>query len=362
MAKRKGNKKNKRNKLLLLILLLSLSVLLLVMSTYAWFTSNRSVSVETLQVNVSTVNGLQISTDAVNWKARVLKNDITSAKYTGVKNILPNTLDHVSTIGTVDSATGLMQMYHGVVSADQTTGNYSLATTYIDESSRTQTCVGDTAVPDGTSAPAGVTLIPCNANGTQEQMYFVAFDLYFKVDATTTVVLDPTSGVDQILESGQTDTGIKNTVRVAFVKQGNVAPGGSAGTAQALHGGESVLIWEPNADTHTPSGLANASSVYGLDTSGTIPSSLTYEGVKAPFLSTAGVYINTANSTRFPAYFGSVTTYPTNYTNAANIPFATLAAGVTKYRVYWWVEGQDVDTENSATGTNMKLDLAFSIA
>ncbi len=362
MAKRKGNKKNKRNKLLLLIMLLSLSVLLLVMSTYAWFTSNRSVSVETLNVNVNAMNGLQISADAVNWKARVLKNDLTSAKYTGVRNILPDTLDHVSTVGAVDTSTGLMNMYHGIVSADQTSGNYSLSTTYINEASRTQTCVGTGVVPDGTSAPAGVTLIPCDESGTQEKMYFVAFDLYFKVDATTTVVLDGTSGVDQVLQSGQTDTGIKNTVRVAFVYEGNVAPGASAANAQALHAGSNVIIWEPNADTHTQSGLANASSVYGLDVSGTIPSSLTYEGVKAQFNTAAGVYINTANSTRYPNYFGSVTTVPTAYSNTSPIPFATLAAGVTKYRVYWWVEGQDVDTENGATGTNMKLDLAFSIA
>ena len=38
-----------------------------------------------------------------------------------------------------------------------------------------------------------------------------------------------------------------------------------------------------------------------------------------------------------------------------------LSAGVTKVRVYYWVEGQDVDTENNASGSSMKLGLEFTI-
>ena len=39
----------------------------------------------------------------------------------------------------------------------------------------------------------------------------------------------------------------------------------------------------------------------------------------------------------------------------------TLSPGITKYRIYWWVEGQDVDTENNATNSYMTLNLEFSI-
>ena len=38
-----------------------------------------------------------------------------------------------------------------------------------------------------------------------------------------------------------------------------------------------------------------------------------------------------------------------------------LLKGVTKFRIYWWVEGQDVDAENNATGTAMRLNLEFAI-
>ena len=367
MAKRKGNKKNKRNKLLLLILLLSLSVLLLVMSTYAWFTSNTSVSVEALDVQVNTVNGLQISTDAVNWKARVLREDIISApaEYSSVRNFLPATLDNVSTIGTVSQ--GYMQLYHGVVNANETNGHYELSTTLTNEAGRTGICVGD-----GTAADATTGIIGCGGSATNgDGIYFVAFDLFFKVDAQTDVVLTPASSVIHYAKNGATDvdTGLKNTVRVAFVKEGHVDVGAAASDAQALkmasgtynNASRNIIIWEPNYDTHTAAGVDNAVNVYGKSRAsvegGTYQD---YQGVKAAF---SGVYIENANSTNYSSYFQSVNpNIKTVSEFNANQTFDTLEAGVTKYRVYWWVEGQDIDTENGATGKNMKLNLSFAIA
>ena len=60
-SKNEEKQKNTKRRLLLLILLLVLSVLCLTVSTVAWFTSNKRVSVDELQVNVSAVNGLEIS-------------------------------------------------------------------------------------------------------------------------------------------------------------------------------------------------------------------------------------------------------------------------------------------------------------
>ncbi len=342
MAKRKSNnKKNRKNRLFLLILLLSLSILLLVMSTYAWFTSNTTVSVESLDVNVTTVNGLQISADAVNWKAKVLKNDISgaTANYGAAKNFLPDTMDNMSTVGAVTN--GFMDMFHGTVTPNDD-GSYALYTTKVDEIGRTGSCTGD-------SECTGI--------------YFVAFDLFFKVDADTNVVLvGLNSGV--IPWASETDTGIKNTVRVAFVKEGHVAVGSTAAQAQALKqslaaGSSDVIIWEPNFDTHTQAGIENAQSVYGITNIGGNP--LSYKGVKAAFDRNVGVTVNTTGSATFNNYFANVTpTLTTIYGNTEDQPFATLEAGVTKYRVYWWVEGQDVDTENGATGKHMTLNLSFA--
>ena len=37
-----------------------------------------------------------------------------------------------------------------------------------------------------------------------------------------------------------------------------------------------------------------------------------------------------------------------------------LQAGITKVRVYMWVEGQDVDCENNASGGDLLYNLQFS--
>ena len=60
-------------------------------------------------------------------------------------------------------------------------------------------------------------------------------------------------------------------------------------------------------------------------------------------------------------YFDKVTTkWATTANNTATPEFKQLSAGVTKIRVYMWVEGQDVDCENGASGTDITFDLQFT--
>jgi hypothetical protein len=39
----------------------------------------------------------------------------------------------------------------------------------------------------------------------------------------------------------------------------------------------------------------------------------------------------------------------------------TLASGITKFRVYMWVEGQDVDCENSASGAYLTYKIGLKL-
>ena len=39
----------------------------------------------------------------------------------------------------------------------------------------------------------------------------------------------------------------------------------------------------------------------------------------------------------------------------------TLSAGITKARVYMWIEGQDVDCENTASGTDISFNLQLQV-
>ena len=76
MSKKMSKKQTKLNNLLIILIL---AALLLIMSTYAWFTANRTVRIDAINVNVTTVNGLQISANGYDWKTILSNEDIAGA-------------------------------------------------------------------------------------------------------------------------------------------------------------------------------------------------------------------------------------------------------------------------------------------
>lgn len=333
---KKNKKKDRKKRLLSLILLLFLSVILLGTSTYAWFTSNKSVKVDTLDVHVETQNGLQISTDATNWKTVINTTDITTG-YSGAVNQLPANLEPVSTGKVVDTNTGYLNMYYGVV-ATNAGGEYILTS-----SKSTET----------------------NSSGVDSQGKFIAFDLFFKVEKDTPLYLTTSSSV--IAKDGSADQGLKNATRVAFLVEGTSDLSATPATIQGLKGATdgTTYIWEPNYDVHTDAGVANARDVYGITTTKEGGNLLPYDGVISDITSDNDVLLSNAKAASFDTLFKSVT--PSYKTDAAfggsaqaYVPIFTVNAGVTKVRVYMWVEGQDVDCENNASGTDISFNLHFS--
>lgn len=43
-----------------------------------------------------------------------------------------------------------------------------------------------------------------------------------------------------------------------------------------------------------------------------------------------------------------------------NVQIFSINSGITKIKVYMWIEGQDVDCENNAAIGNVALNLSFS--
>lgn len=326
VKKNERRKNNLRYSLLLLLLLL----VFLMVSTYAWFTANQTVTISTLDVNVQTSNGLQISADAINWKTILQKADITgaSATYTSSVNQVPDEMQPVSSAGIVDTDTGYMDMYFGTVDAlDDGTG-YSLAS--------------DKEV---------------DTRGAEGR--YIAFDIFLRVDQTTPVYLTTASNI--ITKEGAADKGLQNAARVAFIDEGNIADVGDSTGAQALKGGTTSIIWEPNYDVHTAAGVANAKEIYGLDTTTTGATQLSYQGIKAEFADTEGVTLKNTNT--FSQYFQTVTpTISTVKDFDTQQTLLNLKAGITKVRIYIWVEGQDVDCENNASGTDISFNVQITKA
>ena len=61
------NQRDSRKRLNALILLVAFTAILLIVSTYAWFSTHKTVKLGGLEGKVNVAEGLQISLDALNW-------------------------------------------------------------------------------------------------------------------------------------------------------------------------------------------------------------------------------------------------------------------------------------------------------
>lgn len=334
--KRKNYKKRKDAKFLYLLLLLFFTAIMLSTTTYAWFTSNRIVTINTINIHVETAGGVEVSADGSNWKAIITPDDITgvhTTTYPRSVNQLPDVMEPVSTGKEIDGGTGFMKMYYGVTT-NNLDGYYILTSSRINET---------------------------EGNGPDNDGKFVAFDLFFKVSNDTQIYMTNESKVSYVNETGK---GIAAATRIAFVDEGTASVGADVSEIQALHGGTSAstYIWEPNYDVHTKAAVANARDVYGITTTETNASRINYDGVISEIPESANILLKNAKSSNYPAYFKSVNIdYPTRQSFAEYQPVFVLRGGITKMRIYMWIEGQDVDCENNASYDDITFDLQLTI-
>lgn len=351
MSKKQSKRKiNLKSAILLLLLLAAL----LTASTYAWFTANRTVTVDDIDVNIAAQNGLQISANGVDWKS-VLKLDDLRAGYTtpgGVTdtNQLPATMEPVSTAGNVTA--GKMEMFYGTI--DPVDGDYSLTAT-------TET---DTKGATGK---------------------YVAFDIFLKVNQDEdNIVLGENSHV--IFKDQTTDRGIQNAARVAFLLEGNSDEnaGQDAFVAQnsavsfTTDAQETTYIWEPNSDVHTQSAVTYGQGTYKMGVSShPAGKDITIAQTDSAVIPTYGINqnINTGiklinafygkdfenENTPIDSFTQVTPSYSTKAVMTAQENAFSLKKGVTKMRIYMWIEGQDVDCENSASGSDATFKVEFRL-
>lgn len=334
---RQKQEKRKKQRVFFSILMILFTGIILTASTYAWFTSNRNVYVRDIDVNVTASTGFQISVDADDWKSIVTATDLKGIDYDDGKNQFPTDIAPVSTVGDVTDD-GLMSMFLGTVT--DVNGSSFLKSEAITESYAT----------------------PVTTSGN-----FIAFDIYFRASSDSTVYLDKTSAVT----AKGTDSGIKYASRVGFIVEGNAAYDADPSEAQGLscipndanYPCSTSKIWEPNANGHTTNGVRHAVQVYGMDEADVTSSIVAYKGVKTTFDSEPVA----SNATDKFGTVANLATTNTNYSSATtNIPVFNIGSGITKVRVYMWVEGQDVDCEDTAASTatvtkGLTYNLAFTL-
>ena len=346
MARRSRKSKRRMNSMFLSLLL---TALLLIMSTYAWFTANRQVSIDTITAKVSAAEGLQISLDAANWKTSITVDATTLAAAGQVsaaatqnpgKLSWPDDLEPVSTIGEVSSAEVVFQKGKYVSGKDlESISNSSLAS-------------GD----------------------------YIAFDVYLKNSSSQDDgdILQLDSG-SSVVEYNTTDlTGLQYSPRIGFLLYDQTASftaGVSDIKALSSTGATTskFSIWEPNAAGHIDEVITNNTEVtantpnatYGLTANSTSTEKVT------------DIVTTTAAVTGKSALQNTIQTTDTTLGSAINLTSTAYSASgtdtekkaatlyleknkIVKMRVYIWLEGQDPDCiDTASTGVSFDTTLKF---
>ncbi len=319
-------KKRKRT-LLLLILLLLTGILGTV--TYAWFSSNMKLTIEAMDINIDTMSGIQVSADGIKWTNDLTKDDIINAykTYPSATNQLPETLAGCSTDGSASGKT--MNMFYGDTRLHGNEGYFLTATKQTEIN-----CVGDEQ---------------CQGK------HYIAFDIFILLNQDTNLVVTGESFINNKSDAVQ---GGENSVRIGFVNLGTTTDTVNGAGAQSLGNATGSVIWEPNYDTHTEHGVENAQKIYGITTSQTGGQRLPYKGINSE-ITGKGVNISATDSSPYFTTVNPQISTPKGFNTDQEL--ASFSRGITKLRIYFWLEGQDVDLENKVSGGQLEFKLEMAV-
>lgn len=319
--------KRKRRKIMLMILFVLFLISSLGLTTYAWFSSNKRTTIEGIDIRVATIDGMQISADAINWGNDLTRDQIINAykTYPRAENQLPDVFNTVSTVGNVTD--GKMDMFWGITT-DEKDGVFTLTTTREKE-------------------------IQCTGDEECGSKVYTAFDVFLLVNRPAVIALSANSNV--MPRNENYTKGAQYAARVGFVNEGTVSTDANPASAQALRGGSRAYIWEPNYDKHTEDGVRAAKSIYGLDTTRTGAARLQYRGVNNEFQTPISI-----DQTDKSSYFSLVNpAIATVEGFSEDQVFLNIPSGITKLRIYLWLEGQDVDMTDAIAADSLTFNIEF---
>lgn len=364
MGRSKKNKKKSEMNAMFFIILLALVIFII--STYAWFSTQRNVSITNLNGTVEVAEGLEISLDAQNWSNGLVLGeeegqlDIIDDAYAGNKNLKPSEMLPVSTLGQVSGQQKDLQMLRGKI-----TNSIQL--------SDIKAMVETESNPDSDTFPG----------------YF-AFDVFLKNsskqdDLDDVLQLNYDSSLE-IMETDKSSTGLQNTARVAFAKYNGTSDvmadqatilketagiGVGAGTSYITD----VAIWEPNSNDHVEYIVQNNNKITGagasfnattqMDTYGlkstsigqTIADIYKWDGTES-YLTKQNVLQTTKTSTEDYSIAEGVQNLVS--TTDGSTTFGIAPNAICRIRIYLWLEGQDVDCINYAShGGGIKVNIGL---
>ena len=326
----KKRTKESRKKLNSLFLLIAFTAILLITSTYAWFSTQKDILLSNLQGKVNVAEGLEVSLDGDTWGNEV---DLSSLKNEG-KTLIPTEMLPVSTDGAVGGIE--LKMLRGKMLSKKKLSNIVAC--------------------KNTLGPEEVNVIGEDYPG------YIAFDMYLrntnKTQDPTTLQLNKNSIVKVSLD-GNDKAGIQNTVRVGFAKYANTMDplsDKSQITQNEFGLIDGVSIWEPNSKSHVPYIVKNNNFKEPPFTDKqdveTFALMATAESQTIADIYSKDTYSVKQNTVKTNSTDNTVTDEGVQdlklATNGQD-PFTIEANKITKIRVYVWLEGGDVDCTNYAS-------------
>lgn len=333
MSRRSRESKRRLNSSLWALILIAV---LLIVSTYAWFSANKVVTLDGIQAKVSAAEGLQISLDGENWSSNITLNEAALEKVTKAVNnyVWPNELRPVSTDGHVTG--GDFEMFSGEVSSD---GSYL-------------------------------------SGAAKNNSDYIVFDLYFKNSSsqeTDPLQLNIGTMLQVSTESLRNITGLENSARMGMIVYDSSAVlTETPENIRKLAAGTSpkTSIWEPNYNKHIAEVAANDDRIANTTS---VFNTLALQSITPTTIEGAGEVVANINAkTEDEDAVGNLkeqVTMQTDYMLTAaqnmtdiNSAIVTLKGNaITKARVYIWLEGQDPDCiDTASTGQSLDFVLSFT--
>ena len=300
-------KKQKKMTLTSAIVALAITLATSGVATYAWFTRGTTATASGFDFTASAASGIQISTDALDWKSTITGDDFDTTTPTSPQfenRITLNGMEPVSTTNT-NITNGELNFF----GASDTDGQYQLSENTAD---------------------------------------YLVFDLYFLNNGGSDLTLSLT-GSSSVLDDIANDLNTSLATRVGFVIQGSSTIRENALALAASTTG-SAYIWEPNS-------LTRSNSAMGAPTNAVSDAKYSYEGIDTD----NGSGWITSNRSYLPSGTYS-TPVVTSDISIGDTPVVGVLPGngnITKVKVFVWIEGQDVDCNNETSAGSVIIELGF---
>lgn len=381
---KKSQKNQRKSEMNAMFFIILLALVMFIISTYAWFSTQKNVSITNLNGTVEVAEGLEISLDAANWSNGIVLGEgegqlnIIDDAYPGHHNISPTEMLPVSTLGTTSGSATDLKMIRGKI-----------------ENKNNVILLKDIAAMDEKVVEATNSKYPG---------YF-AFDIFLKnssknADLDDILQLNYDSSLE-IMEAEKASTGLQNTARIAFAKYNGTSDvmadqatilketaGVGVGAPQANI--TDVAIWEPNSNDHVEYIVRNNNNITwsaedakkyatkplgdgrnGFDINTQMPTYGIKETAIDSTINNIYKWDGTENLLAKQNVLQTTKVSESDYkikegvqnlksTTDGQTDFTIKASRISRVRIYLWLEGQDVDCINYAShGGGIKVNIGL---